>query len=720
MKPIPPKQSTTRRPPPTMNQRTRNVIGNASFFFVEPPISSTVRLDHTSTDFTSSHHHDHYHPTELPKPMPRQRRRPRTKETIETATTEGSVSVSAAFRSPRGLAVSKELSQLLRNWDKGSALTRRGILRHFISEHNSETASEIEASYANGGSLLLSRLISTLRVTKSSLSDTVLHFRAMKVFLSSSSGAPYLAEFLEAGGINVTLSALGSIISPSNPDMPRAKYLSTSASELCQSTFELLRLIAVAGRPYKELLCECDVLVQIASIMCGSMNSAINHDGRTLLLELGSGNPMYEESVLYTVLQMLPCPNPVCQRMAAQITRAFMSTLSFHASKGGYDAALSFVPAAVSMTKSVDLQVQYEAVELLSVLSRDCPATIPAIVAGLLPLARNPVLDKEVCRQATSEDPPPLTEKEQEDKNKEKAVNDEKEAKEKKKSNGSKKVFNYRQDKDKIKIAPKVEDAIDEEAEARLRNYEQILAVANSWQSSATRALESLVTIAGASRAITRQGGVYILLGALLNDKNVDARDVALESLIALCKSEETIAAGTDDDSSRSRSSRSLRSLRSRRKSNGATVGNTTQLAVAHVLGEKQWNLLRGMSTTVGQTIENVEECCNRIRESSGATTTIDLDASDVKSIVQNLFACRMITTHLASNAIKISSSKAENSKRRALSTHVGPETKIEGDDNEYRELMERLIRSSLPEIMDRDFTQGAESALKQRNKDRR
>ena len=68
-----------------------------------------------------------------------------------------------------------------------------------------------------------------------------------------------------------------------------------------------------------------------------------------------------------------------------------------------------------------------------------------------------------------------------------------------------------------------------------------------------------------------------------------------------------------------SRSSRSLRS-RSRRKSNGATVGNTTQLAVAHVLGEKQWNLLRGMSTTVGQTIENVEECCNRIRESSGAT----------------------------------------------------------------------------------------------------
>lgn len=77
-------------------------------------------------------------------------------------------------------------------------------------------------------------------------------------------------------------------------------------------------------------------------------------------------------------------------------------------------------------------------------------------------------------------------------------------------------------------------------------------------------------------------------------------------------------------------------------------------------------------------------------------------------------------TTHLASNAIKISSSKAENSKRRALSIHVGPETKIEGDDNEYRELMERLIRSSLPEIMDRDFTQGAESALKQRNKDRR
>ena len=54
-----------------------------------------------------------------------------------------------------------------------------------------------------------------------------------------------------------------------------------------------------------------------------------------------------------------------------------MSSLSFHALRGAHNASMSFVPAAVSMTQSVDLQVQYEAAELLSVLAQDCPATLP-------------------------------------------------------------------------------------------------------------------------------------------------------------------------------------------------------------------------------------------------------------------------------------------------------------------------------------------------------
>ena len=662
----------------SMNQRTRNVIGSASMFFVDPPkqqqqqqqqqrsvdsqkSTTTAAISpHKKLKSTSTFH--------LPATKTNRRRARRPRPSVD----EQPQATSTLLRSPRGLSVSKELSHLLRSWDNGTTSNRRSILKRFVSEHLSETASEIEASYANGGSLLLSRLISSMRVTRISTPDTVLHFKAIQVFLSSSSCAPYLTEYLEAGGIAVTLSSLNSVISPSNPELPRAKYLPASSVELCRSAFELLRLVAVAGRPYKELLCECDALVQVTSVMRGSMNSAVNHDGRTLLLELGSGNPRFEDTVLYTILQMLPCPNPVCQRMAAQMTRAFMSTVSFHSSRSGNDAAFSFVPAAVSMTRSVDLQVQYEAVELLSVLSRDCPATIPAIIAGLLPLARNPVIEQDVCS--------PLDQ----------SANDG--------GDGGATLAGEDDEKNSGKRAPPTAD----ELEAQTQNYHQITAAANLWQASATRALEALVAIEGASRAIVRHGGVYVLLGALLNESNVDARDVALEALLALCESgEEVDAAHTGATVKRN------------------TAGNITRLAVTHVLGDQQWARLRSLSTTVGYTIDDLNGCKNRINESTGgaATTTVNITRSDVKAIVQNLYACRIVTSHLATKVVR--DNDANRTKRRALGLHLGPETSIEEDDNEYKDLMERLIRSSLPEIMDRDFTASAEEALTKRNKER-
>ena len=600
--------------------------------------------------------------------------------------------------SPRPHAISKELSQLLRNWDKGNAATRRHILTHFIAEHRSETASEIEASYANGCSLLLSRLISSMRIlqggrgTRScSLADVVLHFKAMQVFLSSSSGAPYLSEYLEAGGIVVTLNALGSIISPSNPTLPRAKYLSAVASDMCQSAFELLRLVAVAGRPFKEILCECGALIQVASLMRGSMNSAVNHDGRTLLLELGSGNPAFQDEVLYTILQMLPCPNPVCQRMAAQITRALMSALSLHGSQGGSlrrrggsneateatEAALSFVPAAVGMTQSVDLQVQYEAVQLLSVLSRDCPATIPAIVAGLLPLARNPVLTKELVLAATPQE----------------------------KKGGKESGTKGTQQQTKVK---QVRQPQAHEEEVPINDYKQIFAAAKLWQASAARALEVLVSVDAVGRTLVNHGGVYILLSALLNVDNVDARDVALEVLILLCKSEETTSSMAAADRSKHNSHE--------------TVGSITRLAVANVLTTPLWNRLRVLTTTVGYTIDDLDGCNRRIAEYTSYSldaTSVELTSIHVQSIVQNLYACRMISKRVASTAVKRNNGArlARGKQRRALSVHIGPETVIERDNNEYRELMERLIRSSLPEIMDRDFSNSAQEAFDKRHK---
>lgn len=531
------------------------------------------------------------------------------------------------------------------------------------------------------------------------LSDVALHFKAMQVFLSSSSGAPYLSEYLEADGLFVTLNALSCIIAPSNPDLSRATYLSSNASDMCSSAFELLRLVAVAGRLYKEILCECGVLIQVSSIMRGSMNSTVNHDGRTLLLELGSGNPKYQNDVLYTILQILPCTNPVCQRMAAQITRAFMSTLSFRTSGSGASreqhslrrssrrrvnsgnngssntnesTIMSFVPAAVSMTRSVDLQVQYEAVELLSVLARDCPAAIPAIVAGLLPLARNPIVDKDSVTM---------------EKNK-----------------------NTNAVEKKYKINAKQAEEMNE----LFNNYNQIVAAANSWQASAIRALEKLVNVVGVGRTILQQGGVYVLLGALLNVTNIDAQDVALETLIILCNSDEATVVD------RRRNNQSVGTTCNAGQRN-ETVGGVARLAVTNVLTVQQWDRLRVLTTTVGYEIDGIEHCNQRIVEQTCSppnTTIVELSPMHIKLIVHNLYACRMISEQAASVAVKQSGASSPTQtkpKRRALSLHMVPETSIEHDDNEYRELMERLIRSSLPELMDRDFSTAGKAAFNKR-----
>lgn len=577
-------------------------------------------------------------------------------------------------------AVSKELSIILRNWDKGNSKTRRNILTRFISEHRSETASEIEATYANGGSLLLSRLVSSMRINRRGvgcLSNVTLHFKAIQVFLSSSSGSPFLSEYLEAGGIPVALNSLSAIISPSDPTMSRAKYLCPSAAEMCQSAFELLRLVAVAGRPYKELLCERGVLAQVSSIMREAMNSTVNHDGRTLLLELGSGNPKYQDEVLYTILQIIPCANPVCQRMAAQITRVFMSTLSFHTSlerkprapsiidrDSHYtDIVMSFVPAVVSMIRSVDLQVQYEAVELLTVLSRDFPDTIPVIIADLLPLARNPVLTKDVLVMKQEE----VTKKNNEKNQSEQIIS------------GMNEIF---------------------------QDYSQIFAAANLWQASAIKALEKLLTVSGVSSAIVKQGGVYILISALLNHTNIDARDVALEALIILCKSEEVINNESDESS------------RSSKICKKSKVGDIARFAVTNILSVQQWDRLRVLTTTVGCSINDKKGCYARLSELySSDKTNVVLSSSNIKSIVHNLYACRMISERNASTLVRQTGHRAKTEQRRALSIHLNPETDIQNDNNEYRDLMERLIRSSLPELMDRDFSTAGKEALNKRKK---
>ena len=568
--------------------------------------------------------------------------------------------------SPRSGYVSKELKLILRQWDSGNVAIRRSILSHFILEHRTETSSVIEASYANGGSLLLSRVMSSLRVARLSLSDQVIHFRGIQVFVASSSGSTYVSEFVEAGGIDIVLKTLRSIICMPNAcsdvkrqDHPMPQVLSSVATDLCRVLLEIIRLIAAIGRPQKEMLCESKLLEDVSNLMRCVAKLVVGHDIRSLLIELGSGNPRYEDAVLYNVLQLLHSVNPMCQRMAAQTSRALMSSLSFHASQGVHDASMSFVPAAVSMTQSIDLQVQYEAAELLKVLAQDCPATLPLIISSLLALMKNPVVS-----------PGPQEEDDE--------------------ANVDESRLGH------TKQAPATLENSDIMLCNATESHKDLLASANEWQASSARALESLLHLDGAPQILTEEHGVYAYLGALLNEFNVDVRDVALDVLRLLASSHESIGS--------------------------ITVGQVSSEAISTILGS-EWEVLKNMPTTVGLVIEDLDAKKDLILRSSGWQTDAILTAGMEERLIINMKMCRFMSEPANSgNMSGLNRSpkviqKRQKAKRQKKPAQVDPETAEQSDSIDYRPLMERLIRSSLPELMDRDFKTPARVALLTRKK---
>jgi len=118
----------------------------------------------------------------------------------------------------------------------------------------------------------------------------------------------------------------------------------------------LLLAIGNSGRHYKELICEHSGVKVVVDCLVQSKNEAFQEESRILLLNLGRGNPRFQVHVAEMVLSLLGTNNTGAQRTGAQCTRTFMQTLP-----PGFD----YVASAIPMLKSADLQVQYEAMELL-------------------------------------------------------------------------------------------------------------------------------------------------------------------------------------------------------------------------------------------------------------------------------------------------------------------------------------------------------------------
>ena len=154
----------------------------------------------------------------------------------------------------------------------------------------------------------------------------------------------------------------------------------------------------------------------------------------------------------------------------------------------------------------------------------------------------------------------------------------------------------------------------------------------------------------------------------------------------------------------------------------GGTVGSQTLRVIHSVVGKEEWDAFKQLTTTVGLELPDAEDGKIRIHDRSGWEANVRLNDGDRQALVANLRACRQITARHSVVLAGVTSSSAPrppHAKRRPQGAHAAPETPVENEDNEYRELMERLIRSSLPEIMDRDFQAPARSALRARNRKR-
>ena len=425
------------------------------------------------------------------------------------------ISVKSSFNVKFVSELPPELLKLLKRWDGGNRLARKKILENFVHNYSHQTSATIEADFGNGGSLLLSRFSSWLKLNRQTGYLLGLQFQALSTFVTASSGASYLSELVESGATVIALDIVGG---------------SDSFEVSSEDTYEalsFLRLVASTGRVYKEVLCEADAIAKVVDCLQEQRDVRMCEICRTVLIELGTGNPKYSISVLRGLLRLLPCKNPFARRIGAQVTRMLISPQSPHCCAGLYTpydrssreaTTAPFVPVTISMIKSVDIQVQYEGIELLKILAQESNAG-PAIVSGILPLLktvriqsakdalRDRVVDEGVAKSYAVEQCEILSEH----------LTD---------------PFGAGSDSceeiDSLSYSSTSSNVTYTQSAWYARKANTCL----SWQASAARVLVALCRdVAGMSVFVVEAGGIPLILGVLLNSKNEAGQKVALELL---------------------------------------------------------------------------------------------------------------------------------------------------------------------------------------------
>ncbi|XP_015263773.1 PREDICTED: uncharacterized protein C1orf228 homolog [Gekko japonicus] len=238
-------------------------------------------------------------------------------------------------------AISRLIS-FLQEWDNANKLTRHRILDNFIMTSHGKTGPELEVEFSQGASLFLARLTAWLRLTYMYGTCLEQQLKSIGIFLSAASGQRYLIEFLEVGGILTLLEILG---------------LKQLKEEAKRESIKLLQLVASSGRKFKELICESYGVRSIAEFLATSKSEETQEQVQILLDNLGHGNPKYQNQVYKGLIALLKCTSPKAQQLSLQTLRIMQTIVG--------QAHPSIVESVLGVLRSVHLEVQYEAIQLI-------------------------------------------------------------------------------------------------------------------------------------------------------------------------------------------------------------------------------------------------------------------------------------------------------------------------------------------------------------------
>jgi len=267
---------------------------------------------------------------------------------------------------------------ILQEWDKGSKITRKGILLDFINQNANKTGPELEQEFAQAASLFLTRLTAWLRLTYMTGQCLTELLQSITVFLSASSGHKFMAEFMEVGGILTLLEVMG---------LRQAKECDKAEAITC------LHHIAHAGRKYKELICESYGIRAVAECLAKSKSEETQDACRNLLLMLAQGNPKYQTQVYKGLIALLPCSSPKAQQMACSALRVVQPIVG--------SANTTIIEPLLALLRTLHLEVQFEVIELLKDLM-DCEVT-SSLLSGLVGLLRPAHEEVLACRDMSDD-----------------------------------------------------------------------------------------------------------------------------------------------------------------------------------------------------------------------------------------------------------------------------------------------------------------------------